>query len=398
MADVHEINDIAELQAYRLTWAALLGSTERASFFHTLDWLEAYWRHFGAGQKLRAMIVRAAGRPIGIVPLVVKTERRRFGKLRVLTYPLDNWGACYSPVGACQAATIALAMRCVASTRRDWDIIDLPWVDGPGADRGRTQHAMNRAGLRCAKRDGHANSVIAMQESGTQQPGWQAYLAGRCSRTRQEIRRGLRRFGDPAIGRIGSFRGEPVEYIRHRPAPRAAGDGDPAWRLYEECEAVARGSWQAASTNGNTLCHDRYQPFLRDAHAAAARCGMVDINVLRVGGRAVAYNYNYHAGGVVFGLRTGFCKDSGCSGAGMLLTTLTLRDSFDRGDTRFEMGTGEQDYKRRLRTGVAVATRLTHTPAASWRSQGVRLGMWLETRGLRPAPAGCVGPAAGATA
>ena len=226
----------------------------------TFDWLEAYWRHFGGEQRLRVLVVRAAGKPIGIVPLCVKQERRHFGSVRMLTYPLDGWGAHYSPLGGCQAATLILAMRHIASTPRDWDLIDLPWVDDGGTDRGRTAKAMQAAGFGCVKTANDANSIIDMNE------GWDAYLKSRCSKVRQDMRRTLRRFGAlQADGRRGTLHAETkwgaVEYTRHRPGSFVDGDGDPAWSLYDECEEVARHSWQAESTNGNTLCHNRYREF-----------------------------------------------------------------------------------------------------------------------------------------
>lgn len=372
MAEVVEINTLEDLQAYRLTWIALLGATERASFFHTFDWLETYWRHFGKGQQLRVLVVRAADQPIGIVPLCVKTETRQFGRVRVLTYPLDGWGVNYSPVGGCQAATLTMAMRHLAETPRDWDMIDLPWVDDQLSDRGRTARAMEAAGFRCVKREEEINSSIDTRQD------WEAYLANRCAKTRQDIRRMLRRWDND----------DQVEYVRHRPAPYVDGDGDPAWSLYEECEEVARNSWQADSTTGNTLCHERYRPFLRDAHAAAARCGMLDLNLLRIGGQAVAFNYNYHTSGAVFGLRTGYRKDTPNRGVGAALTMMTLRDSFARGDVRFELGAGNQEYKRRIRTHTAVSSRLTYTPLLSWRSQAVRLGRWVHARSPKPVASG----------
>ena len=68
MIEVQTIDDISELASYRLFWTSWLPETPRASFFHTLEWLETYWDHFGDDQKLRALVVRSAGKPIGIVP------------------------------------------------------------------------------------------------------------------------------------------------------------------------------------------------------------------------------------------------------------------------------------------------------------------------------------------
>ncbi len=371
MACVEEIGDLDSLQSYRIVWNSLLHSTPGASFFHTFDWLDTYWRHFGHGQQLRVLVVRAADQPIGIVPLCIRTENRRLGKVRVLTYPLDGWGASYGPLGDCQAATLLLAMQHIKQSPRDWDMIDLPWIDHRGLDRGRTARAMNTMGLACTSSEDNVNSYLDLSQ------GWEAYLASRCSKIRREFRVALRRFGDDHCTENSSE--SKAEYVRHRPCAHANGDGDPGWDLYDECEQVAENSWQSRSTDGNTLCHPRYRAFLRDAHAAAARRGMLDMNVLRVNGQAVAFNYNYHHDGVVFGLRTGFRRDAPSRSVGATLTMLTIYDAFRRGDRRFELGVGGQEYKQRIQTGTQPITRLTHLPRGSWRSQLVRLGHWAQT-------------------
>ena len=80
--------------------AGLVGHDARGSFFQSLDWLRVYWRHFGAGQQLRVLVVTSCGEPMGIVPLVVRRETTRVGEVRVLTYPLDDWGTYFGPIGS----------------------------------------------------------------------------------------------------------------------------------------------------------------------------------------------------------------------------------------------------------------------------------------------------------
>lgn len=364
MADVVEINDLESLAPHRMAWTALLDETPRASFFHTYQWLEAYWRHFGEQQKLRVLIVRAAGKTIGIVPLIVKAETRQYGKLRVLTYPLDNWGAWYSPIGGNQAATLTLAMRHIASTERDWDTIDLPGIDHLLTDRGRTARAMQSVGLRAiAFPNGHSE---VLQFKGD----WDQYLSDLDSKQRSDIRRVMRR-----VEECGD-----VTFIRHRPRPACEGDGNPAWTLYDQCEEVASLSWQAKSPDGNTICDQRYRPFLRDAHEAAARLGMVDMNLLEIDGQAVAFSYNYHYHGDVFGLRTGYRTNHPQKGIGRYLILRSIQDSFTRGDHRLEMGTGGQRYKKKLGNICETPYRLIHAPISSWRSQAARLSSWARGR------------------
>ena len=144
---VLEINDIDQLAGYRLLWNALLGQNRDATFFHSFDWLETYWRHFGHDQKLRVLIVLEDDKPIGILPLVVRTESTRVGPVRVLTYPLHDWGTFYGPIGPNPTATLKAGLDYVDQTERDWDLVDIRWVDADNRDRQRTPTAMRAAGF-----------------------------------------------------------------------------------------------------------------------------------------------------------------------------------------------------------------------------------------------------------
>ena len=110
------------------------------------------------------------------------------------------------------------------------------------------------------------------------------------------------------------------------------GDGDPAWDLYAMCEHVALASWQGSSTTGNTITHDRVRHFLRDAHAVAARLGMVDMNLLLADGRPAAFSYNYHFRGGLTCLRIGYDSSFRSAGFGKTLLLRSIQDSFERGD------------------------------------------------------------------
>jgi CelD/BcsL family acetyltransferase involved in cellulose biosynthesis len=362
MVEVVEINDIEELAQYRLLWNSLLPATPHASFFLTYDWLVANWRHFGGDHKLRVLIPYAAGQPLGILPLCVRREKYRLSTVRVLTYPLDNWGTWYGPIGPNPAATLMAAIQHLRSTPRDWDMIELRWVPADGTVGGKTARSLRAAGMLTEKAEYQWTSIVEFPST------WREYLAGKSPSMRRQFRHSVHDL-------VESGRGE---YIRHRPAPAAEGDGDPRWDLYEMCESVAKESWQSAVTHGNTLTHDRVRGFFRDAHEAAARLGMVDINLFRLDGRPVAFLYGYHYNGNVSALRTGF--DASHSGLGSALLLRSIEDSCQRGDRSIDFGTGEREHKRRVRTRTESTYRLTYTPIHSWRSQAVRLTRWTKGR------------------
>lgn len=371
MAHVVEINVIRDLAPYRLAWNALLPDTPGASFFHTVDWLELYWKHFGDEQKLRLLVVVARGKPVGFVPLCVRREHHRIGDVRVLTYPLDDWGTWFGPIGPNVAATMLMAMRHLQDTRRDWDIMELRWADDQSCDRARTLRAMRAAGFHPQRAAYQETSVV--ETSGK----WQAYWETRPSKWRNNVRRAERQ-----LETLGS-----VDYVRYRPDPLAHGGGDPEWELYDACCDIARASWQSKLDENTTLTNPRVSTFLREAHAAAARLGMVDLNLLYVGGQPAAFAYNYHCNGHVQGLRAGFNEAVTEVGSGNVLLARAIDDSFARGDSSYNLGIGWPDYKRRIRTSVRKSYRFTHYRLGKLRAQGVRLTRWVKKRLPESTPA-----------
>ncbi len=365
MADVVELNDPEQLEDYRLAWNALLPQTPRASIFHTLDWLQAYWKWFGEGQKLRVLIIRSDGKPIGIVPLCVHTEHYHVGEVRVLTYPLSDWGMWYGPIGPDPSACLFMTMKHLRETSRDWDMLDLRWVGGEPGQSEPTGRAMQANGWLPTKSVYQQTSIIDLVGA-----DWETYRSNLSKKWRHELSRQQR----------GLERDFQVTLERHRPAGSCRGEDDPRWDLYENCLAIAEHSWQGDSTTGNTLSHEHVRGFLRDSHDVAARLGMLDMIVLKLDGHPAAFQYNYLQEGKLFGLRMGYDREFSSYGVGKALMGWMLEDSMHRGDRVIDMGVGDYAFKRRFRTNVETSQRYTYYPWTALRGQSVRLTRWLKSR------------------
>jgi CelD/BcsL family acetyltransferase involved in cellulose biosynthesis len=363
MINVQAIDDIQELASLRLLWHSWLSQLPRASFQNTLEWLETYWQHFGRDEQLRALVVRSSGKPIGIVPLSIRTCAYRYGHVRVLGYPLDDWVTWYGPLGSDRAVTMLAAMQYLRRAKRDWDQLDLRWTVSPWSDGSRMARSMGVAGMATQQQAYQTTFIIGF--SG----GWEAYLASRSKKVRRDICRALRRVAE----------NPQLTYIRHRPLPARDGDGDPAWDLYAMCQQVALASWQSNSRTCTTITHDHVRNFLRDAHAVAARRGMVDMNLLLVDGRPAAFSYNYHYRCRLTALGIGYDASLARGGFGKALMLRALQDSFERGDESYDFGQGECPLKRDLRTTAETSYRLTFTSHGSWRSQMARLARLMST-------------------
>ncbi len=360
MSHIVEINSIEQLSTYCLLWKRLLQQTPGASFFQSLDWLEVYWQHYGDRQKLRVLIVSSGDQPIGILPLAVITEKTRIGNLRVLTYPLNDWGTFHGPIGPHPAATLLAGMRHIRQTRRDFDMIDLRWIDTQRHDRDRTARAMQQVGLKATESEWAKAAIVDIDGS------WDDYWMARKSHWRTNVRCNAKKLATD---------GE-ITYVRYRPLGSAHGDDDPRWDLYEACLRVARNSWQANSTSDTTISHDEISEFLHDVHLAAVQSGSLDLNLLLIDGKPVAFAYNYHFQGNVSGLRSGFDSSISRHGPGSVLLHKMIEDSFARGDDTLDLGPNYYDCKRHWATSQQSVGRLTHYPSTVAIAQAVRIKRW----------------------
>jgi len=356
--NIAEYNDIAALNNLRADWWRLLAETEGASFFMTPEWLETYWQYFGDTQRLVLLVAESGGEVCGITPLTIRQEERRVGNVKVLTYPLHDWGSFYSPVAAKRdaAAVLESTMRHLIRNGGGWDLLDLRWAR-PGFAAGTARSALHSAGMPFYETVRTQTALIDVR--GT----WEDYLARQKSKWRNNYRRWIKN-----LNKIGD-----VEYIRHRPHAAESGDGDPRWDLYEDCLHVASRSWQAASGDGTTMTHESISPFLRAMHAVASREGASDMNLLYVDRKPVAFAYNYHFNGYVYGLRIGYDASMGKAGAGNLLYVRAIEDSFNRNDHTYDLGPGTIDCKLSLLPEVVDIMQFTHFAPLGVKAQAMRL-------------------------
>jgi CelD/BcsL family acetyltransferase involved in cellulose biosynthesis len=364
MTHIRELNHIADLDAWRCAWRELLAQTHGATFFQSLEWLEVYWNHYGRGQRLRVFLAEDDRGPFGILPLVVRRERTKVGTVRFLTYPLDYWGSFYGPIGPEPERTLAAGLEHVCRTKRDWDVLELRWVGTDDADCRRVEQAFDDSGLRGHRTVLDSTAVIDLEGS------WDDYLAAKNSKWRNNLSRWQRKV---------SQLGEP-SYLRYRPRGADQDDADPRWDLYDDCLKIARASWQGSSLTGTTLSHDAVAAFLKDVHTAAARLGALDLNLLYLDGRPIAFAYNYHYRGRVFGLRVGY--DAACSrdGVGNVLYGRAIEDSFRRGDRVYDLGPGSLECKRYFLTAIRPIYRYSYFPPLAIRALPLRWKRYLDSR------------------
>jgi hypothetical protein len=109
----------------------------------------------------------------------------------------------------------------------------------------------------------------------------------------------------------------------------------------------------------------------------ASQAGAAEMNLLFIGGKPIAFAYNYFWNGYVFGLRMGYDNEYARCGAGTVLLARMLRDSFERGDQIVDFGSEYLEGKRRWITRLAPSYHYTHFRSGGLKAQVLRLKRWL---------------------
>lgn len=346
---VVESNTIDELHNYRDAWDELLSHTPNASFFQTLDWLSVYWKHFGAGQQLRTLLVFDGEQLAGVLPLAERATTNRLGTIQVLAYPLDNWGTRYGPVGFRSESVLGAGIAWLADQEAATDAIEFNWVDEAQVES--VTAAFDGASLATDVTPRTVVSEIDLSD------GWESYWASRSSKHRNNVRRAKKQ-----LGQLGA-----IKVLHH------CGAADPRWDLYEMCEDVASQSWQGDSTTGNTLTHGCVAEFLREVHQIATDRSAVSLHVVLVAGRPAAFAYNYLFADRLFALRMGYRSDLSAAGPGSYLIEQVIREAARRGIRTIDLGEGDAAYKHRWRTHKVATFRVCHYRRFSLLAQAMRL-------------------------
>lgn len=166
---------------------------------------------------------------------------------------------------------------------------------------------------------------------------WEAYLAGVSRKHRSNVNRCIRnletthRVAMRRVG-VGLDRGD------------AAADVE---RLSEDALAVCGASWQGSFAHGHAICDREIVAFFRRSNLSMAKQGALDLAVLYLDERPVAFSWGATRDGRSWIATSGFDASLRHLSPGLVLDALVIKDSIARGMRQLDWGNEFPDYKQR---------------------------------------------------
>ena len=302
------VGDYASFVALEAEWN---DAVERAHVPHPFlrhEWVRTWWDCFQGGRQLHVIVVRDAGRIVGIAPLMRETAASYGLPIRRLALLANDHTPRTDILVAGKADEV---YRAIWQTLREdidhWDVVQL------------TQLLKGSPTIAALTRLAGADSLPIGTWKSSDSPclelagTWDSYWASLSAKFRSNVRNRLSR-----LTQIG----EPeLEILSEKTA--IAGACEDAWRL----EASG---WK--DQEGTSICSDpavrRFYTLL--AERAADR-GWLRLVFLTVAGRRIAVSYSALYDGRLFLLKTGHDREFHTCSPFKVLTYLAAQDGYARG-------------------------------------------------------------------
>jgi CelD/BcsL family acetyltransferase involved in cellulose biosynthesis len=313
--DVETITDEREFAALDGEWDALVRAMPRPSPFLLHGWLREWWRHYGAGARLRVHVARSEGRLVGALPLYV---RSRAG-LRVARFLGDDTCALGDLMVAPTAPDTTAHLIAARAAEGGQDFADLFGL--PAGSR--LAGALGPERLTLVPR---AEAPV-LDLTG----GWDAAYRAHTSAKRRNLHGRRRR----QLARLGR-----MDVIVARALPELEPALEDAFRLHE-----ARWRDRPEASGFATPAGRRFH---RAALAALAPAGVPRIVLLRLDGHAIACNYFLRLGGRMYFHELAFDPAFAQCSPGLVTTMEAIAAAEQEGVKRVEFLGGAERYKLEL--------------------------------------------------
>jgi CelD/BcsL family acetyltransferase involved in cellulose biosynthesis len=324
MITVEEISSVEGLEGLRDAWEEAQARSVPDNVFVTFDWALAWWRHFGAGRRLRVLVLRDGARAPAILPLWEGPLWRRwtpFRKIQLLGTGLsDRLDLLLSED---PSESVERALRHLLARPMRWDVLDLREIPegSPAVPAIRT--ASTRLGLECEVSVDSESPYLAIESD------WETFFTTRFGRRwRKTLRHNARQLEAECGPVLTTF--------------KAAPDGS---QLLSRLAAMPQDVQYHGTDRRSIFGSGPKRAFFEEIAQRFSRRGWLRLGVLELAGKVAAFRFAFQYAGKYFDYFTGFHRDYAKVSAGTVLLTQVIEDCFRSGLTEVDFLRGTEPWK-----------------------------------------------------
>uniref|UniRef100_C6DZW3 Putative cellulose biosynthesis (CelD) protein n=1 Tax=Geobacter sp. (strain M21) TaxID=443144 RepID=C6DZW3_GEOSM len=321
------VQDPKRLAALKPEWDALFATMDAdRSVFMSHLWYDCWWRHFGKKAELFLLVLRRRGETVGIAPLMRRRLTLHGLPVRGLVF-VANGNSLHNDLlvrGEDRDEVLEELARFLCEERVGWQYIELHHFPAVSPNCAGFAAALARRNVPVRLFSSYDSPFLEVRG------GWQQFISSRSQRVRKTLRNianTMERSGVVEVSEVTDWDG----YMSVR----------------EDVLRIARNSW--THRVGDSLAHPLNGPFFEELAYGAAKAGWLSLWLLRLDGKAVAFEYHLRGCGKEHALRGSYDEEFHRLSPGAFLETEILKRIFSEPHVveRYDFGGSFDDYKKR---------------------------------------------------
>ena len=288
----------------------------------TFEWFKAWWKAFGKGKKLLIILVSVEEEIIGIAPLMIYRCNFRGIPIRELGFIQNDNSLCSDfLLSGSRGEALDMILEYLWSVKDSWDVIRLHNIPSDSLTSSMLQENFKKNRIKFALREGLNSPYLSIQSD------WKTYFESRSKKFHKVLRNKINR-----LSRLGDFKFNEFK--------GAAGLPEILRTIFQ----ISRKSWKGRS--GKDICASpENKEFFELLSDSFSQEGGLNIWVLEVGARAIAYEYHLVYKTKCYGLRSDFDEEFREYSPGSVLDSNIVKSMFGSGISEYDLGGTKDTYK-----------------------------------------------------
>ncbi|GAB1470834.1 hypothetical protein MASR2M66_17120 [Chloroflexota bacterium] len=314
---IRHIRTLKEFAALKESWTLLLESRKHKTAFLTWEWMHSWLKNHAEAGTLWIVTAWCGNELIGVAPLMLVSSNRMGLKSRILrSIGKPNTDESDVITSGNPEEIIPLLFGYIHANRNEWDAIELCELNSEENNTAIILREMQNLKLKVTS---STNSHFHIQTT----DNWDEYWHSLSKNTRDSVKKRLKHAEKNLNLEFHYIKGSLLN-----------------WGHFEAIFDInQRSRFPEKYSSAQERAH------LRDLFEAMQSKGWLEVIMLYMDGKPVAYDYGFNMDGKFEDWRTGYDLQYSGSAAGKLLLYLMLKYQFENGYKDFDFLRGAYEYK-----------------------------------------------------
>ncbi|MFH1776274.1 MAG: GNAT family N-acetyltransferase [Candidatus Omnitrophota bacterium] len=323
MMQIEVIDKFDKFLKFESVWNDLLAQSDMDIPFMTFEWFSCWWKCYGDKNEMFIILVKQGGEIIAIAPLMKKMIKFRGLPVRAITLICNDHSNRVGFVIIKKGnEAVRHLLQYIINSNAKFDMIFFDYIPEECLTDKFLLEALQEDNFKFKRKQSILSPYISIDRN------WDDYLMTR-SRTFRKSMRHVRNI----VGRYGRY--EIILYVK-----------DNVSEGMKDLMSVSEKTWKykkntAIASNSNDL------NFYRLLAEAMSSKGYLNIWILKINGRPIAFEFSLRYKKNIYSLKTGFDEKYYRLSPSVLLDTFVIKNSFDNNANEYDLLGDKDRYKLR---------------------------------------------------